>query len=124
MYFRVIRNRGHKKINAKKVKTILICLIVLYLAGYVAFIIGDKNVKVFKTENKVFKFTETVIYKSYKFALWEKYSLTSYEKSNDNQWELTDFVNYNSNLYVYMEQQKEIQVVCVDPLYNYKAGST
>ena len=123
MYFRVIRNRGHKKINKKKIKTILICVIAIYFTVYAAFVIGDKKVKVLNIENKVLGLVETVIYNGYKFVLCEKYSLISYEKSNDNQWELTDIVNYNSNLYVYMEQKSEIQVVCVDPLYNYQVNS-
>ena len=58
-----------------------------------------QNVIVLNIENKVLGLVETVIYNGYKFVLCEKYSLISYEKSNDNQWELTDIVNYNSNLY-------------------------
>lgn len=114
MYLKVIRNRGQK--NNLHLKKILVIFLVVLLA-YIVFKFGFKEIKVVNMKNKVCAKIEEVIFSTYKFALIEKYSIKSYELAEDNQVNITDFVNYNSNLYTYMEEQKNIQVVYADPSY-------
>lgn len=116
MYFRVIRNRGRKR-NIP-IRKILIILLVGLLA-HIVINIGVNEVKVGNVKNKVVYRVKEVAYNICKFAVRKEYSIETYKFTVDNPVEVTDFVNFNSNLYTYLEEEKNIQVTLRDPSYNY-----
>lgn len=116
MYFRLIRNRGRKrKFSVRKILFIILGVIL----AQIVIGIGIKGIKVVNCENKVVDKIEKVIFDICKFVIEDKYSLKTYKIWEDNPVEVTDFANYNSNLYTFLENEKDIQVVLKDPSYTY-----
>lgn len=116
MYFRLIRNRGRKrKFSVRKILFIIFGVIL----AQIVIGIGIKGIKVVNGENKVVDKIEKVIFDICKFVIEDEYSLKTYKIWEDNPVEVTDFVNYNSNLYTFLENEKDIQVVLKDPSYTY-----
>ena len=120
MYFSVIRNRGQKR----KISIGKICIgILLVLIAISVIRNGKRDVKVAFDKNIVLKSVEEVLFSACKFVIFQEYGAKTYKSMEDNQLKITDIINYNSNLYLYIEEQNHIQVTLNDPSYIYSVDS-
>ena len=120
MYFSVIRNRGQKrKISIGRIGIALLAILMVF--GIVKN--GNRMIKVAFVKNIVRNNMEIVLYNVCKFVVAQEYSVKTYENLEENQLKMTDIINYNSNLHLYIEEQNEIQVMLNDPSYVYSNNS-